>query len=98
MDFTLSEDQVALREGVREFCARRYDENALRAQTPADVSLWHDLGELGLFGLRLAEPEGSGLGVAEAAVAFEELGRALVPGPLIGSHLAAARVDGAAEG
>jgi alkylation response protein AidB-like acyl-CoA dehydrogenase len=98
MDFTLSEDEVALRDGVREFCSRRYGEDALRAETPADESLWRDLAELGLFSLRLPEPDGSGLGVAEAALTFEELGRALVPGPLVGSHLAAGVVDGASEG
>jgi len=98
VDFTLSEDQLALRDGLREFCSRRYDEDALRAQVLADTSLWTDLAELGLFALRTPEPDGSGLRVAEAAVAFEELGRALIPGPLVGSHLAAGFVDGASEG
>src|SRR3954468_21070222 len=98
MDFTASSDQRALAEGVREFCARRYDDEALRAQTPADASLWRDLAELGVFTLRTPEPDGSGLGVAEAALAFEELGRSLVPGPLVGTHLAAGVVDGAAAG
>jgi alkylation response protein AidB-like acyl-CoA dehydrogenase len=60
--------------------------------------LWRDLAELGVFTLRTPEPEGSGLGVAEAALAFEELGRALLPGPMVGTHLAAGVVDGAAEG
>jgi alkylation response protein AidB-like acyl-CoA dehydrogenase len=98
VDFTLTADQLALCEGVREFCARRYADDALSAQTPADASLWHDLAGLGVFALRQPEPVGSGLGVAEAALAFEELGRALVPGPLVGSHLAAGLVDGAGEG
>ena len=39
-----------------------------------------------------------GLGLAEAALVFEELGRALVPGPLVASHLAAGLVDGADDG
>jgi alkylation response protein AidB-like acyl-CoA dehydrogenase len=98
MDFTPSSDQRALAEGVREFCARRYGDEALRAQTPADASLWRDLADLGVFSLRQPEPGGSGLGVAEAAIAFEELGRSLVPGPLVGSHLAAGLIDGASEG
>ena len=33
-----------------------------------------------------------------AVLVFEELGRALVPGPLVGSHLAAGLVDGAVDG
>ena len=46
------------------------------------------------------EPEGTGLGLAEAVVVFEQLGRALVPGPLVGTFLAASSglVEGAAEG
>ena len=41
---------------------------------------------------------GVGLDLPEAALVFEELGRALVPGPLVATHLAAGLVDGAAEG
>jgi alkylation response protein AidB-like acyl-CoA dehydrogenase len=46
------------------------------------------------------EPAGTGLGLVDAAVVFEELGRALVPGPLVGTFLAAAMelVPGAADG
>jgi alkylation response protein AidB-like acyl-CoA dehydrogenase len=54
---------------------------------------------MGVFGLRLPEAEGGvGLGTAEAALVFAELGRRLVPGPLLWSHLAAGLVDGAASG
>jgi hypothetical protein len=52
-----------------------------------------------VFNLCLAESAGGvGLGLAEAALVFEELGRALVPGPLVASHLAAGLVDGADDG
>ena len=53
-----------------------------------------------MFALTLPEPAGTGLSMAEAVVVFEELGRALVPGPLVGTFLAARAglVDGAAEG
>ena len=52
-----------------------------------------------MFCLCLAEAAGGvGLGLAAAAVVFEELGRALVPGPLVATHLAAGLVDGAADG
>jgi alkylation response protein AidB-like acyl-CoA dehydrogenase len=99
MDFTLSSDQQALREGVREFCSKRYGEDALRAFTAADTELWRDLGELGVFGLTVSEAGGgAGLGMAEAVLAFEELGRALVPGPLVASFLAAGVIDGAITG
>ena len=61
---------------------------------------WPLLAEAGVFSLTLPEPEGVGLGLADAVVVFEELGRALIPGPLVGTFLAAAAglVDGAAEG
>jgi alkylation response protein AidB-like acyl-CoA dehydrogenase len=99
MDFTLTADEADLRDGVRDFCRGRYGEDLLRAQTPADRELWSDLGELGLFALRLPDEKGgAGLGYVEAVLAYEELGRALVPGPLVASHLGAGFVDGAAEG
>lgn len=61
--------------------------------------MWRALGELGVFSLRLAESEGgAGLGLPEAVVVFEEMGRALVPGPLVATHCAAGEVPGAAEG
>ena len=56
--------------------------------------------ETGVFALTLPEPAGTGLGMADAVVVFEELGRALAPGPLVGTFLAASAglVHGAAEG
>jgi alkylation response protein AidB-like acyl-CoA dehydrogenase len=64
-----------------------------------DRGLWRALGELGFFSLRLPESEGgAGLGLPEAVLAFEEAGRALVPGPLVATHLAAGEVPGAASG
>ena len=69
------------------------------ADRVVDASGWPELAEAGVFSLRLAEEAGGvGLGLAAAAVVFEELGRALVPGPLLASHLAAGLVDGAADG
>ncbi|WP_449347098.1 acyl-CoA dehydrogenase family protein [Streptomyces xanthochromogenes] len=51
------------------------------------------------FALRLPESEGGvGLGLPEAVLLFEEAGRALLPGPLVASHLAAGAVKGAASG
>ncbi|MDX2408865.1 acyl-CoA dehydrogenase, partial [Streptomyces microflavus] len=41
---------------------------------------------------------GVGLGLPEAVLLFEEAGRALLPGPLVATHLAAGLVKGAAEG
>ncbi|WSQ09970.1 acyl-CoA/acyl-ACP dehydrogenase [Streptomyces sp. NBC_01231] len=102
MRFHLSEDQRALRAGVRELLARRFNAEALRAavERPGlDRALWRELGEAGFFALRLPEADGGvGLGLPEAVLVFEEAGRVLLPGPLIATHLAAGTVPGAAAG
>ncbi|MFF9849665.1 acyl-CoA dehydrogenase family protein [Streptomyces litmocidini] len=102
MDFRLTEDQRALRKGVRELLARRFDRGSLRAalDSPSlDREMWRELGDAGFFALRLPEGEGGvGLGLPEAVLVFEEAGRVLLPGPLVATHLAAGSVPGAAEG
>ncbi|WP_406861536.1 acyl-CoA dehydrogenase family protein [Streptomyces sp. HUAS MG47] len=100
MDFRLTEDQKALRAGVRELLARRFDlRRAVDAGPVLDRALWRELGEAGFFALRVPEERGGvGLGAPEAVLVFEEAGRVLLPGPLIATHLAAEVVPGAAEG
>ncbi|MEU7514895.1 acyl-CoA dehydrogenase family protein [Streptomyces sp. NPDC042898] len=102
MDFRLTEDQRALRKGVRELLARLFDREALRAAVDApslDRGLWRELGAAGFFALRVPEEEGGvGLGLPEAVLLFEEAGRVLLPGPLVATHVAAGVVPGAAEG
>ncbi|PWI16276.1 acyl-CoA dehydrogenase [Streptomyces sp. Act143] len=103
MRFQLTDDQRALRDGVRELLARRFGAEALRAAVAApgrlDRALWRELGTAGFFALRLPEARGGvGLGLPEAVLAFEEAGRALLPGPLVATQLAAGEVPGAAEG
>ncbi|MGW7252755.1 acyl-CoA dehydrogenase family protein [Streptomyces sp. NPDC054834] len=102
MRFQLTDEQRALRDGVRQLLARRFDAGALRAavaEPGLDRTLWRELGEAGFFALRLPEADGgAGAGLPEAALAFEEAGRALLPGPLVATHLAAGTVPGAATG
>ncbi|MGW1049230.1 acyl-CoA dehydrogenase family protein [Streptomyces sp. NPDC002521] len=103
MRFQLTEDQKALRAGMRELLERRFGREALRAAVDApgrlDRELWRALGDAGFFALRLPEADGGvGLGLPEAVLAFEEAGRALLPGPLVATHLAAGAVPGAATG
>ncbi|MFJ6798144.1 acyl-CoA dehydrogenase family protein [Streptomyces sp. NPDC091268] len=103
MDFQPTRDQRDLRAGVRDLLAGRYGREALRAALDGgagvDRTLWRELGEAGFFALRLPEADGGvGLGLPEAALVFEEAGRALLPGPLVATHLAAGVVPGAAEG
>jgi alkylation response protein AidB-like acyl-CoA dehydrogenase len=60
---------------------------------------WRELADLGVFGLTVPEERGGmGLALADAAIVFEELGTALVPGPLVATFLAAGLVPGAIEG
>ena len=102
MDFQLSEDQTALRDGIRSFCEGRIGLDQLREleqKDGLDRDLWGELAEMGVFGLRLPESEGGvGLGSADAVLVFAELGRCLAPGPILWTHLAAGLVDGAAGG
>lgn len=101
MDFELSDDQVALAEGVAALCEGRFDIESVRAMETdgLDRARWGELAETGVFSLCLAEDDGGvGLGWAEAVVVFEQLGRALVPGPLVATTLAAGLIEGAADG
>ncbi|MCX4982670.1 acyl-CoA dehydrogenase family protein [Streptomyces sp. NBC_00572] len=103
MDFRLTEDQRALRRGVRDLLEGRFDREALRAAVDAggalDRGLWRELGAAGFFALRVPEEDGGvGLGLPEAVLVFEEAGRVLLPGPLVATHMAAGVVPGAAEG
>ncbi|MFF1448510.1 acyl-CoA dehydrogenase family protein [Streptomyces sp. NPDC058274] len=102
MHFQLTDDQRALKAGVRELLARRFGSEALRAAADGgglDRALWRELGAAGFFALRLPAADGGvGLGLPEAVLAFEEAGRVLLPGPLVATHLAAGTVAGAATG
>ncbi|WYB31631.1 acyl-CoA dehydrogenase family protein [Streptomyces sp. SM1P] len=103
MDFQLSDDQRALRSGMRDLLGAVFDRDRLRAaverEGALDRSLWRELGAAGFFALRLPEEAGGvGLGLPEAVLLFEEAGRALLPGPLVATHLAAGLVKGAGEG
>ncbi|MFD7229647.1 acyl-CoA dehydrogenase family protein [Streptomyces sp. NPDC059881] len=100
MHFQPTEDQRALRTGVRELLEARFGREVLRASgARLDRALWRELGDAGFFALRLPESQGGvGLGLPEAVLAFEEAGRVLLPGPLVATHLAAGTVAGAATG
>src|SRR5262245_804009 len=101
MRFRLDDDQLAMRDAVRAFCADHFplDTLAAREGKPTEAALWPALAELGVLGLVLDEGEpgsepGSGLGLVEAAIAFEQLGAHLAGGPVLWSTLAAPFVDG----
>ena len=98
MDLELTSDERDLQEGVRKLCEGRFAMEVVRGLEPSggiDRGRWRELADAGVFSLRLAESAGGvGLGAREGVLVFEELGRALVPGPLVASSLAAGVVDG----
>jgi alkylation response protein AidB-like acyl-CoA dehydrogenase len=82
--FQPTADQRAIQAAIREVCERRDGRPS-----------WRELSEVGVFDLRRSRRDGgAGFGIADAVLVFEELGRALVPGPLIGTHLATTHLDG----
>ncbi len=102
MDFQLTEDQKALRGGLRSFCEGRVPVDQLPELEKSggiDRSLWSELAEMGVFSLRVPEADGGvGLGSADAVIVFCELGRRLLPGPIAWTHLADTFAPGAATG
>ncbi|TRW87996.1 acyl-CoA dehydrogenase [Mycolicibacterium sp. 018/SC-01/001] len=90
-EFVFTEEQQQLRAAVRKFCADHVDERAIRAvmesDPPYDRAVWARLGtELGVLGLAVPESAGGAGGtLVDQAVAVEELGAALAPGPLFGT-------------
>jgi len=91
VNFDLTDDQEALRDGIRAVCQGRFTSERVRAGF--DRAVWDELAETGVFSL-IAD----GFAWADAAIAFEELGRAVVPGPLVWGVLAHGLVDGVPTG
>jgi alkylation response protein AidB-like acyl-CoA dehydrogenase len=101
MDFELSPDQQDLKDAVRTLCSGRFPMSQVRAIEDShlvDRAGWKALADTGIFSLRLPESQGGvGLGVADAVVVFEELGRALVTGPILATHLTAGLLEGSGD-
>jgi alkylation response protein AidB-like acyl-CoA dehydrogenase len=91
VNFDLSDDQLALRDGVRRLCQGRFD--MARVRKGFDRGMFTELADAGVFSLRA-----DGFGWTDVSIAFQELGRALVPGPLAWSHLAHGYLDGVVGG
>jgi alkylation response protein AidB-like acyl-CoA dehydrogenase len=101
MDLDFSEEQVMLREMVRGVCASSASLDAVREleDDPKGFGdeFWKQLAELDLIGLTIGdEYGGSGMSPLEAAIVYEEFGRALAPSPHFASAVMSAGVLAAA--
>jgi alkylation response protein AidB-like acyl-CoA dehydrogenase len=86
MDLDFSEEQEMLRDMVRgvsnEYASLEVVREMEDDPTGYPAELWKQMGELGLLGILVPEQySGSGQSMLEAAVVYEEFGRALVPSP-----------------
>lgn len=80
MDLDLSDDQVALRDGIASMLEARVGIERVRAGF--DRAMFDELANAGVFSLRA-----DGFSWADCVVVFEQLGRFCVPGPLVSSLL-----------
>ncbi len=98
MDFELSDDQIALRDGARELLDAVASPAAVRKSFDGaggtDAALWRAMVDQGWPAL--AQPEsngGLGLGVVEVAVMLEEIGRHAAPAPFASTVLVLAALE-----
>jgi alkylation response protein AidB-like acyl-CoA dehydrogenase len=88
MDFELNETQKLFQRSARELFAQECPPALVREMIEKDEPysdvIWNKLVEQGWTGLIFSEDNGGlGLSLVEMAIAFEEMGRALVPGAFL---------------
>ena len=103
---TLTDDQRMLQDTVAPFMA---EEGAIKKELRHwrdtgctdgyGTNLWKQFAELGLTGILIPEAQGgAGLGVVEAGLVLEEIGRNLTPSPFLTTAVAAVRaLEGSAQ-
>ena len=83
MDFAFNEEQEMLRDQARGFLSSKFPSDD-RIGDPTPDPAWKEIADLGWLGLSVVEERGgAGMGFLEEAVVFEEMGRALYPGPYL---------------
>ena len=99
MDLAFTDEQDMLRSAVRGLCADAAGSVRALENDPKgyDEAFWQGLAAMGLTGLMTPEVlGGSGMGLLDAVVVYEELGRSLVPSPHLTSSVVAGGVLAAA--
>jgi alkylation response protein AidB-like acyl-CoA dehydrogenase len=94
MQFGLTETQQVMKNSAREFfsaeCPIAEVRRLMETPTAYDAALWRKMAHQGWTGIVFDEEHGGlGLGLVEMAVALEEMGRALLPGPYLSTVLLA---------
>jgi alkylation response protein AidB-like acyl-CoA dehydrogenase len=94
MDFTFSPDQDALRDAVRSFLDGQAGMAYVRAMADDERGftddMWGQIAAMGWPGLLVPESHGGlGLGLVDAVVVMEEMGRLPFPGPFFSSAIVA---------
>lgn len=94
MDFVLTEEQVAVRDLASQVFGGLVTTERVRAveatEDRFDRELWGSLAEAGLLALAVPETNGgSGLGIFELCMAFEQQGRVVAPIPLVSTLIGA---------
>lgn len=87
MDYSLTEDQVSLKELAARILTDAVTDQSLKtfeaSGEPYDTALWQTLADAGLLGLAIPEENGGlGLGLLELGLLLEQQGRTLAPLPL----------------
>ena len=94
MDFTFSEDQLLLRDSVRDFLRNEITPAVIRAgwesETGRDPAIWQQIVDMGLPGMTVSEEYG-GLGMSELdfVLLAQECGYVALPNPLVHTALVA---------
>jgi alkylation response protein AidB-like acyl-CoA dehydrogenase len=89
MDFTLDEEQLALRGAARGLLARTYGDTQHRrsiagSEPGFDRKVYQQLAQLGFLGLHFPESDGgAGATLVETGIVARELGRVLAPEPYL---------------
>ncbi len=95
MDFSFSEDQVALQALAHEILTEQCTHEHLKSLEAAggsvfDPQLWKQLAAAGLTGIAVPEAHGgAGLGFLDLFVIFDEIGRAVAPVPAVATLVTA---------